>query len=309
MAIIDNETWRQWMTSPVGRYALDWEQSQFDAAVADLFGEIALQIGMPGLPALRTNRMHVRAQVHLAGSAGCPRPEVARRPPGDATRAAETPSAAGEPAGACGGDGGDGAVERIEGIVVEGLDELPFRPQSVDLVVMPHVLEFAHDPHQTLREVERILRPEGRVVVCGFNPVSLWGVRAALPASRQRQFLPADGALIGLPRLRDWLKLLGLQIERGRYGCYRPPFSTQKWLDRTRWLEAAGDRWWPICGAVYCVSAVKRVEAVRLVGPAWRRRVRRPAVAIAAQSASLTPAGEATCVQRGGTRRDTPPDA
>ncbi len=57
--------------------------------------------------------------------------------------------------------------------------ELPFASQSLDLVVLPHVLEFAHEPHQILREVERVLIPEGQIIVTGFNPASLWGARQA----------------------------------------------------------------------------------------------------------------------------------
>ncbi|MCQ4062135.1 class I SAM-dependent methyltransferase, partial [Klebsiella pneumoniae] len=58
-------------------------------------------------------------------------------------------------------------------------EELPFESQSLDMIVLPHVLEFSEDPHQLLREVERVLMPEGRVVITGFNPMSLWGLRHA----------------------------------------------------------------------------------------------------------------------------------
>ena len=54
---------------------------------------------------------------------------------------------------------------------------LPFAANSLDLVVLPHALELSEDPHATLREVERVLVPEGRVVICGLNPASLWGMR------------------------------------------------------------------------------------------------------------------------------------
>ena len=86
-----------------------------------------------------------------------------------------------------------------------------------------------------------------------------------------------------MPRLRDWMKLLSFEIDSGHYGCYAPPCRTQKWLDRMQFMERAGDRWWPICGAVYMVSAVKRVRGMRLVGPAWKRRAAphaAPAVAV-----------------------------
>src|SRR5690606_41680254 len=60
-------------------------------------------------------------------------------------------------------------------------EQLPFDTQSIDLIVMPHTLEWCADPHQVLREVERVLMPEGRVVLTGFNPYSLWGLRESLP--------------------------------------------------------------------------------------------------------------------------------
>jgi len=70
------------------------------------------------------------------------------------------------------------------------------------------------------------------------------------------------------------LRLLGFDIEVSRFGCYRPPLSTERWLDRTEWLESAGARWWPVFGSVYFVVAVKRVRGMRLIGPAWKKRRR-----------------------------------
>jgi len=217
---------------------LEWEQSRFDAAVVDVFGFYALQCGLPQLDCLRANRMSSRIHARFLDDVADQR------------------------------DMPDASVTTVR---LAHFEELPFESQSLDLVVLPHVLEFAHDPHQVLREVERVLRPEGRVIVSGLNPVSLWGARQVIGRAVLPPFLPREGSFIGLPRLRDWLKLLGFELDRGRYGCYRPPCRTQRWLDRTAFMERAGDRWWPICGAVYMVAAVKRVRAMRLVGPVWRR--------------------------------------
>jgi hypothetical protein len=79
-------------------------------------------------------------------------------------------------------------------------------------------------------------------------------------------FMPSGGDFIGYWRLRDWLRLLSFEIERGRFGRYRPPLGSQRWLSRFGWMESAGDRWWPVFGAVYFLVAVKRVRAMRLVG-------------------------------------------
>jgi SAM-dependent methyltransferase len=172
-------------------------------------------------------------------------------------------------------------------------DALPFPNASVDLVVLPHALELARDPHHTLREVERVLVPEGRVVIAGFNPASLWGLRQRLGrvrrsmgfAREQSLYLPRAGEFIGYWRLRDWLRLLGFEVEAGRFGCWRPPVTTETWLERYAWMDRVGDRWWPVLGGVYFLVAVKRVRGMRLVGLA-KRELRVPAHAPAAVVAS-----------------------
>jgi SAM-dependent methyltransferase len=250
-----------WLQSAPGRYLLDWELRCLDAAVTDAFGFHALQLGLPHIEALRANRMPHRWAAAAAPAPGAP---VAL---------------------AC------------------EFGALPFPADSIDLVVLPHALEFAPDPHQLLREVERVLRPEGRVVITGFNPASLWGLRQRLgsvrlgitpghgepgPAGQARA-----GEFIGYWRLRDWLRLLGFTIESGQFGCWRPPLSAAHWLERFRWMEGAGERWWPVLGAAYLLVAVKRVRGMRLVGllPAAKTRAARvPAVVV--QRRSCAPDGE-----------------
>lgn len=151
--------------------------------------------------------------------------------------------------------------------------ELPFATGSVDLVILPHVLEFAEDPHQVLREVERILIPEGQVVVIGFNPLSLWGLRRGL--ARRRNCFPWNGRYLSVQRLKDWLQLLGFEVNRGSFGCYAPPLRQERAFSRFRFMELAGDRWWGFAGGVYMVRAVKRVAGMRLIQPAWHNSRRR----------------------------------
>lgn len=160
--------------------------------------------------------------------------------------------------------------------------QLPIASSSVDLVVLPHVLETCADPHLVLREAERVLIPEGQIVISGFNTLSIWRLRQALMRERRRRVAgaPWDGRFIGLLRLKDWLHLLGFELNGGRFGCYAPPFATAQWLQRFEFMEKAGARWWPIMGGVYVVRAVKRVHGMRLVAPAWRKeRARRRALA------------------------------
>jgi SAM-dependent methyltransferase len=150
--------------------------------------------------------------------------------------------------------------------------ELPFASQSVDLIVLPHVLEFSTDPHQVLREVERVLIPEGQVIICGFKPASLWGARHVLRRVGGTSFLPRTEELISMPRMKDWLKLLNMSASQSHFGCYAPACRTEKWLHRYTFMDNAGSRWWPYFGGVYIIQAVKRVKGMRLIGPAWTRK-------------------------------------
>jgi SAM-dependent methyltransferase len=238
---------------------VQWELDRLDLAVADAFGYHALQLGLPEIDALRANRMPHRWVA--SDSMQLPAP-LGEAPPVD-DRISMQPVAC-QIALHC------------------EYDALPFPNHSLDLVVMPHALELARDPHLVLAEVERVLVPEGRVVIVGLNPVSLWGLRQRMGRGGQRLgigkrsdlYLPRAGEFLGYRRVRDWLRLLSFEVESGQFGCYRPPFAGERWLQRSAWMDRVGERWWPVLGAVYFIVAVKRVRGMRLVGLA-RQQVRR----------------------------------
>ncbi|MEP7182377.1 MAG: methyltransferase domain-containing protein [Betaproteobacteria bacterium] len=148
---------------------------------------------------------------------------------------------------------------------------LPFPESSLDLVLLPHGLEFTDDPHQLLREVYRAVRPEGQVVIAGFNPFSMFGARRYFG---REQAPPWNGNFIALYRLKDWLALLGFEVTGGRLDAYVPPLASDKWRARFGFFESAGDRWWPIAGGVYYLRATKKVLGMRVITPAWEPRQR-----------------------------------
>ena len=223
-----------WFQTPPGQAALAWERGRLDAALADVFGYHALQLGLGDLDALATNRMPHRWLARVAP----PPPEL------DAPRTA----------------------------LVADSTALPFAEGSLDLVVLPHTLEFSADPHASLREVQRVLVPEGRVAITGFNPVSLWGLRQLRARTLGGAlFLPDVGEFIGPRRLRDWLHLLEFELESAEFGCYQPAVRGARTLARFGWLERLGQRWWPILGATYCIVAVKRLRGPLLIGQGWRK--------------------------------------
>jgi SAM-dependent methyltransferase len=170
---------------------------------------------------------------------------------------------------------------------------LPFAEDSLDLVVLPHALELSPDPHATLREVARVLVPEGRLLVLGLNPNSLWGWRQARSRLQRRLwhsplFLPEAGEFIGSGRLRDWLRLLNFDLDPIQHGCYVPSVQSPVWLQRWSWMDRAGPRWWPFLGAVYAQVAVKRVHGMRLIEPSWRERKRAARALLAAGPGSVS---------------------
>ncbi|WP_395059878.1 class I SAM-dependent methyltransferase [Polaromonas sp.] len=244
-----------WFRTPPGEYLLAWERERFDQAVADMFGYHALQLGLPELDALRANRMPHK-WLALQGADGAS--IAAAPPPGDSSVATV----------------GDAASSPRVALLTEPA-ALPFPENSLDLVLLPHTLELSSDPHTTLREVERVLVPEGRVVISGLNPASLWGLRQRRAHFYRRLgygelFLPEAGEFIGYWRLRDWLRLLSFEVESGQFGCYRPAVSSRVSLERFAWMDKIGARSWPIFGALYFLVAVKRVRGMRLLEPAWK---------------------------------------
>jgi SAM-dependent methyltransferase len=258
-----------WFESPPGQYLLAWEQARFDEAVADIFGYHSLQLGLPMVDGLRANRMPHQwlAQGHEG---------VARVWAG---HAGHRPDAASPPAPGSGGppglpEAGPATGDRFADLLAESV-ALPFPEASLDLLVLPHTLELSIDPHATLREVERVLVPEGRVVISGLNPASLWGLRQRRARlvrhlGKGSLYLPDGGEFIGYRRLRDWLRLLSFEVESAQFGCYRPAVRTAGWLERFGWMDTLGEKWWPIFGSAYFLVAVKRVHGMRLMEPAWR---------------------------------------
>jgi SAM-dependent methyltransferase len=235
-----------WLETPAGRYLQAWEEAKFAKAVADMFGYHALQLGLPQMNTLGANRMPNR---WIAVSALTEEPTYFDMPPQ----------------------------------LVCDTAMLPFAEASLDLICLPHALELSQDPHATLAEVERVLVPEGRVVICGFNPSSLWGWRQARAHWHARWgshelFLPRAGEMIAYKRLRDWLRLLSFEVESASFGCYRPAFQSAAWLQRMRWMDSVGARWWPILGSAYFLVAAKRVRGMRIM-PALRKRIAHSATA------------------------------
>lgn len=147
-------------------------------------------------------------------------------------------------------------------------DQLPIKSDCLDIAILPHVLEFSSEPHQVLREIERVLIAEGHVVILGFNPWSLWNIYRFLffwskQAPWNTQFLAAS-------RVIDWLALLGFDVVQRQGYFYTPPIKSGKIIKKLNFFEKLGQRFWPNLGAGYVLVARKRVQTLTPIRPRWR---------------------------------------
>ncbi|MEL6868579.1 MAG: class I SAM-dependent methyltransferase [Pseudomonadota bacterium] len=147
---------------------------------------------------------------------------------------------------------------------------LPFDSDSVDAVILPHTLDLTDSPHDVLREVHRVLRSDGRLLMLGFKPFGLWGMRRLWSRGK---FPPQVQQTLGERTLRDWLRLLNMRIDQHQRFFFRLPFARMAGTYDAQ-LEHAGQRWFPELAACYLLQARKRVAAITPIMPRWRRRAR-----------------------------------
>jgi SAM-dependent methyltransferase len=222
---------RSWFRSPAGQVLLDEERGLLEQRLPDLFGYYLVQLGFLGQSPESALATRVRERLVIDPCTPAP------------------------------------------GGIASGLaawERLPICTDCVDVALLVHTLDFAADPYQVLREVERILIPEGRVVIVGFNVLSLWGMRRLWPPGRTR--LPWRGRFVATYRIIDWLSLLGFDLERVDRLMFRPPVWGMGMMSRLAFLERLGERFWPLLSSVYVIQAVKRVSTLTPIQPAWRTR-------------------------------------
>ena len=229
----------QWMQGPAGAGLLRAEVARVHAAVGNLFGYHCLQVGdLAGTDLLSASRILGRTVVDIDG-------EAPRHP---------------------------------YPLVSGAATSLPIDSHAVDVVILPHVLEFESRPHEALREVSRVLVPEGSLVMLGFNPVSAIGLRRVL--NPRADAAPWCGTYFGAARLRDWLTLLGFDIVDQR-ACFASEHSLFPWWRGRRsvveWMP-------PALASARLVLARKRVNAMLPVRRRWRPGRRLAGVGLAGPS-------------------------
>jgi SAM-dependent methyltransferase len=187
-----------WLRTQLGQQLLAAEAQVLNGLMDDVFGLELLQLGTWGSSRELLSSSRTRRQCIVA----------------------EAADGLGHGLGQVQGQGDSGAVD-----IVARLNALPIQTASVDAVLLPHTLDFDADPHSIVREADRVLCGEGQLIVLGFQPLSLWGLRAT--AAR-------EGYPVGLKqmlrarRVRDWLGLLGYEVVQQRMYLYSRPWGEQE---------------------------------------------------------------------------------
>ncbi len=145
--------------------------------------------------------------------------------------------------------------------------QLAIASDSVDGVVLPHILELSNNPHQVLREAHRVLVGDGHLLIQGFNPFSLWGLRHLF---KLRRSVPGIQRLMPEYRINDWLSLLGFEVVERKHYFYSIPINREGLLTKVERLERIGRRVWPKLASGYMIVARKRVYTLTPMKPAWR---------------------------------------
>lgn len=158
-----------------------------------------------------------------------------------------------------------------DGLNADGValpEALPLASETMDVVVLHHVLDYSHYQHEVLREVSRVLIAGGQLVILGFNPYSCWGLRALLSWQKQA---PWQANMLSPVRLTDWLKLLGFQVEQIRFGMYSLPFNSRRCIRYHAPLDRLVSRLnWPT-GGIYMISARKQLAPLTPIQRRWFR--------------------------------------
>jgi len=146
--------------------------------------------------------------------------------------------------------------------------ELPIAKECIDVAILRHALEFLHEPYAVLQEIDRVLMPDGHILIAGFNPYSLWNIKRILGLNKELQ----GGQPISVSQLQRWLAQLNCEVIAVRYDFYRPPLASLSSLQKLAVMERFGARWWPMLGSGYVLLAKKRVVPLTPLKMQWRLR-------------------------------------
>lgn len=225
------QQWNQWLSQNfLGNILLEAEQKCYSSVLERHFGRHALIIGVP-------NQSDLLKETSLACHTLLT-PLVSR--------------------------------EKISSYIESDLRELPIMTGSIDLVLLPHTLEFLDNPRQLLNEACRVIKPEGLIVVSGFNPYSTWGVKKLLTKQKTWQW---SGNFIPSYKVKNWLSLADFEMEKQTTTLFAPPIQHQKMYEKLSVMEQVGNKCFPQLGGVYILAARAKVIPLTPIRWKWKQKL------------------------------------
>jgi SAM-dependent methyltransferase len=223
------QQWDYWLTQFLGTRVLEAEQKLLARLLAERYGKHALLIGVPNQQLLLDSSILFNRVIIS--------PFIHKQKP----------------------------ARFIEG----DFYQLPITPGSIDLVILPHTLELIDNPHQLLLEACRIVKPEGDIIIIGFNPVSLWGLKKYLMKNKH---MPWTGNFIRANKIVNWLRLADFELVKQDRLLFTPPIAEKKMYQRLEFLEWIGNKCWVPYGGVYALTAKAKVIPLTPIKLHWKQK-------------------------------------
>ncbi|MCK4709572.1 MAG: methyltransferase domain-containing protein [Gammaproteobacteria bacterium] len=221
----------QWYQSPLGHYLIEQIKSRLDSVLSTSFGYYAVQLGAENLSAELMQNCRINHVFRMGQSL------------------------AGE--------------HQAQDVLIDA-KSLPVASDSIDMVILMHAISQAQDPHAILREVNRVLIPDGKLIIIDFNPVSLWGLRHLLQAWLDEA--PWAGHYYTASRLKDWANLLGFE-QLHHYKCgYVLPFNYAELISRSRIFSKFSERWLKFSSALNIMVFEKNTIPLTPIRKRWVKR-------------------------------------
>ncbi|MFH1333808.1 MAG: methyltransferase domain-containing protein [Pseudomonadota bacterium] len=154
-----------------------------------------------------------------------------------------------------------------ERVINTPYNALPVLSDTVDLIVLPHTLEIVEEPHEVLRHVEKALRIGGHLIIIGFNPWSLWGLRQLFSFRRSA---PWSNTFYCAWRISDWLRVLNFEVVKLNRTLYRPPINNMKFFRALKFMEFLGRFLFPFFGGSYVLLAEKKRYVLTPLKEQWK---------------------------------------
>lgn len=219
------QQWDQWLTQSLGQGVLDAEKKCLLHCLGTFYGKHGMLIGVP--------HQHELLKTSVTAHQVILTPLISK------TRAIKT--------------------------IESDFHELPVASGSIDLVLLPHSLEYSSNPRQLLAEACRIVKPEGHLLILGFNPYSLWGLKKILV---QRKGIPWSTSFIQLSTIKSWLGLADFELVKQDFILYGPPLSCHSQFKFLDWLGHACFR---SLGGVYILIAKAKVIPLNPIRLRWQQ--------------------------------------